>query len=195
LNTETIIGLDLAAKTKNPTGWVLWQNRRVQMGLVYTNSEILACIARYKSSVVAIDAPRSLPKQGLFRKADREVLRRGLRVFPPGSQAMRTLTLRAIKLDKLIAQEGYKTIEVHPTPTRKALGMPARAWKEIQAILSQIGIEGISKHKRITPHEIDAVTAAFTAHLHAKGQNEEVGDTTEGCIIVPKKADWRTLKL
>jgi hypothetical protein len=142
LNIETIIGMDFAAKAENPTGWVLWQNKHVQTGLAYTNSEILARMARHKPSIVAIDAPLSLPKEGLFRKGDREMLRRGLRVFPPGFHAMRTLTLRAMKLDKLIAQEGYKTIEVHPTSTRKTLGMPAKTWKEIQTILSQIGIEG-----------------------------------------------------
>ena len=56
-------------------------------------------------------------------------------------------------------------------------------------------MRGIDKHQRTTAHEIDAVAAALTAHLHAKGQTEEVGDPTEGYVILPKKADWRTLKI
>jgi hypothetical protein len=44
-------------------------------------------------------------------------------------------------------------------------------------------------------HEVEAMTAAFTARLHVKGQTEAAGGNEEDYIIVPKKKDWRTLKL
>jgi predicted nuclease with RNAse H fold len=52
---------------------------------------------------------------------------------------MKTLTLRAIKLNKLIEENKHRTIEVHPTSTRKALQMPLKGWKTIQENLKTLG--------------------------------------------------------
>jgi predicted nuclease with RNAse H fold len=108
---------------------------------------------------------------------------------------MQKLTLRAMKLNKIIAKAGYKTIEVHPTSTRKALSMPTKDWEKIQTTLLHIGLEGDVTVRTLTSHEIDAVTAALTAYLHSKNQTEALGDEEEGCIIIPEKRDWRTIKL
>jgi len=123
------------------------------------------------------------------------MIRRGYRVFPPTLPSMKTLTLRAIKLNKLIAKKGYKAIEVHPTSTRKALNMPSKDWKKIQTILKNIGLKGEIKTCVLTPHEIDAAVAALTAYLHMQGRTEALGDKEEGYIIIPKKQDWRTLQI
>jgi predicted nuclease with RNAse H fold len=123
------------------------------------------------------------------------MIRKGYHVFPPGLPVMKTLTVRAIKLNKLIAERGYKTIEVHPTSTRKALSMPSKEWKKIQAILEAIGLEGSLKVRALKSHEIDAVTAALTAYLHMQNQTEAIGDEEEGYITVPKKRNWRTLRI
>ena len=194
LTKENLIGIDLAGKPKNPTGIALWKQKRVKVQFVYTDDEILAYVKNFKPSVVAIDAPLKLPKSGILRKADGEMIKMGYGVFPPTLPAMKTLTLRAIKLNELI-KEAFKTIEVHPTSTRKALGMPLKDWGKIQTILKSIGLKGDIQVRALTPHEIDAVTAALTAHLHIKGQTEEFGDEEEGFIIVPKRQDWRKLKL
>jgi len=123
------------------------------------------------------------------------MIRRGYRVFPPCLPAMKTLTLRAMKLIKLMAKKGYKTIEVHPISTRKALNMPLKDWRKIQTTLETIGLEGDLKLRVLKCHEIDAVTAALTAYLHMKNQAETVWDGEEGYIIIPKKQDWRTLQI
>ena len=195
LKNKVIIGIDLAGKPENPTGWALWENKKVETNLVYTDKEILEGITHSKPVIVAIDAPFSLPKKGIFRKADREMIRRGYRVFPPKLPAMRKLTVRAMELNKLIAEEGYKTIEVHPTSTRKALNIPSKDWRKIQTILKSIGLEGDLKVRTLTPHELDAITAALTAYLHIQDQTEALGDREEGYIIIPKKQDWRTLQI
>jgi predicted nuclease with RNAse H fold len=194
LTKENLIGIDLAGKPKNPTGIALWKQKRVKAQLVYTDDEILAYVENLKPSIVAIDAPLRLPKGGILRAADRQMVKRGYGVFPPALSAMKPLTLRAIKLNELI-KEAFKTIEVHPTSTRKALGMPLKDWGKIQTILKSIGLKGDIQVRALTPHEIDAVTAALTAHLHIKGQTEEFGDEEEGFIIVPKRQNWRKLKL
>jgi len=142
-------------------------------------------------NIVAIDAPFSLPKKGILRIADREMIRRGYRVFPPCLPTMKLLTLRAIKLNKLMVKKGYKTIEVHPTSTRKALNMSLKDWRKIQTTLETIGLEGDLKLRTLKSHEIGAATAALTAYLHMKNQAEAIGDREGGYIIIPKKQDWR----
>jgi hypothetical protein len=108
---------------------------------------------------------------------------------------MKKLTLRAIRLNKLIAEKGYKTIEVHPTSTRKALNIPLKDWGKIQTILAQIGLEGDLTVRTLTPHEVDAITAALTAYLHVQNRTEAIGDEREGYIIIPKRQDWRVLQI
>jgi predicted nuclease with RNAse H fold len=195
LKAKVIIGIDLAGKPKNPTGWALWKSKKVETSLIHTNKEILESIAHRAPTVIAIDAPFSLPKKGILRIADREMIRRGYRVFPPCLPAMKTLTLRAMKLNKLMAKKGYKTIEVHPTSTRKALNMLLKDLRKIQTTLETIGLEGAPKLRALKSHEIDAVTAALTAYLHMKNQTEAIGDKEEGYITIPKKQDWRTLQI
>jgi predicted nuclease with RNAse H fold len=100
-----------------------------------------------------------------------------------------------MKLNRLIAEKGFKTIEVHPTSTCKALNIPPKNSGKIQTVLTQIGLEGDFKVCTLTPHEIDAVIAALTAYLHMRSQTEALGDEGEGYIIIPKKQDWRTLQI
>jgi|SRR3972149_554910 len=191
---KCVIGIDLAGTSRNSTGWALLKDKLVETYLLYTDSEILENIARKDPALIAIDAPLSLPKKGeLLRKADREMIKKGYRVLPPALPAMKKLTLRAIRLNSLIEENAYKTIEVHPTSTRKALQMPLKDWKTIQEVLKKLGLKGELETRPLTSHEIDAVTAALTAALHLKNQTEPIGNEEKGYIIVPKKRDWRTL--
>jgi predicted nuclease with RNAse H fold len=192
--SKCVIGIDLAASSRNPSGWALLKGNTVKTSLVYTDSEILENIVRNHPALIAIDAPLSLPEKGaFFRKADREMIRKGYKVFPPNLPAMKKLALRAIRLNRLIEKKRYKTIEVHPTSTRKALQMPLKDWKAIQEVLKTLGLKGELETRSLATHEIDAVTAALTAVLHLKSQTERVGDEKKGHITVPKKRDWRTI--
>ena len=191
---KCVIGMDLAGLSRNPSGWALLKGNAVKTSLIYTDSEILENIVRSQPALIAIDAPLSLPeKSELFRKADREMIRKGYRMFPPNLPAMKKLALRAIRLNRLIEEKRYKTIEVHPTSTRKALQMPSKDWKAIQEILKTLGLKGELETNPLTTHEIDAITAALTAVLHLKSQTEQVGDDEKGYVTVPKKRNWRTL--
>jgi predicted nuclease with RNAse H fold len=195
LATRVLIGIDLAGKQENPTGWATWESKKVDTRLLYTNSEIIEAIDKDKPEVIAVDVPFSLPRRGIWRKADAEMIENGYRVFPPMLPVMRVLTMRAIELNRLIAEKGFKTIEVHPTSARKALGIPPKDWEEIQAALTQMGVEGSLKVRTLTPHEIDAIVAAFTARLYTRNRTRALGDEEEGYIIVPKKHDWRALQI
>lgn len=192
---RAIVGIDLAGKEVNPSGLAIWRHKRVETCLIYRDSEILETLSVAKPIIVAIDAPLTLPKKGIFRKADRDLIKMGYRVFPPGLQAMKTLTLRASNLNKLIIGKGIETIEVHPTSTRRALNMPAKDWRAIQRIFKSLGLEGIPENQTLTPHEVDAITAALTAYLHVLNLTEAVGDQEEGFIIIPKRTNWWEIKI
>ena len=195
MKENVIIGIDLAGVPENPTGWASWKNKTVSTCHLHENKEILKHLTKIKPVLVAIDAPLSLPKEGVMRKSDREMHRRGYPVFPPRFLTMEKLALRARKITQQIKREEIHIIEVHPTSTRKALKMPAKNWKEIQSILIQLGLEGNLKTHVLTPHEIDAVTAAMTGYLHLQEKTELIGNEEEGYIVVPTKIDWRRLKL
>lgn len=191
-----IIGLDLAGVSKNPSGIATLKDKEVQASLVYNDNEILEVIEKSQPVIIAIDAPLSLPKSGFSRSADRQMIHHGYRVLPPNFMHMRELTQRAVELNRQITQKGYRTIEVHPTSSRKALQIvPPKEWSTVQEALRQIGLEGDLKARVLATHELDAVTAALTAGLYLKNRTEQIGDEQEGYIIVPKKTCWRTLKI
>ncbi|MFQ5836530.1 MAG: DUF429 domain-containing protein [Candidatus Bathyarchaeia archaeon] len=195
MQENIIIGIDLAGAEKNPTGWALWKNKEISTCHLHKNQEILEHLTKFEPTLIAIDAPLSLPKKGAMRKADKEMHRRGYPVFPPRFPAMEKLTLRAMKITQQIKREELHIIEVHPTSTRKALKIPTKDWEKIQNIFLHMGLKGDLKTRVLTSHEIDAVTAALTGYLHLQGKAELIGDEEEGYIVVPTKGDWRRLRL
>ena len=195
MQEDIVIGIDLAGVPRNPTGWALWKNKVISTCHLYKNEEILKHLTNFEPTLVAIDAPLSLPRKGAMRKADREMHRRGYPVFPPRFPAMEKLTLRAMKITQEITKDDLDVIEVHPTSTRKALKMPAKDWKKIQNIFVRMGLEGDLKTRALTPHEIDAATAALTGYLYLQGKIELIGNEEEGYIVVPTTSDWRRLRL
>jgi len=195
MQENVIIGIDLAGVEKNPTGWALWKNKVISTCHLYENQEILEHLTKFEPTLIAVDAPLSLPKKGTMRKADREMYRHGYPVFPPRFPAMKKLTLRAIKIAQQIKREKLHIIEVHPTSTRKALKIPTKDWKKIQNIFIYMGLKGNLETRALTSHEIDAVTAALTGYLYLQEKIDLIGDGEEGYIVVPTKGDWRRLKL
>lgn len=190
-----IVGIDLAGKATNPTGWAMLRNKTISTCHLHHDEEILKRSINCDPKIIAVDAPLSMPKKAIMRKADKEMHKRGYPVFPPRFPAMEKLTLRAIRIVRELTRRRFKVIEVHPTSTRKALKMPTKDWKKIQTIFLRIGLEGDLKTRVLTPHEIDAVTAALTGHLYIQGKTELIGDKKEGYIVVPSESDWRKLQL
>jgi len=193
MQKNAIVGIDLAGKAANPTGWALLKNKQIQPCHLHTTKEILAHTFNCSPTLVAIDAPLALPKKNAMREADRQMHRLGYPVFPPLFRAMKPLTLRAIRIAKELKEREIHVIEVHPASTRKALGMPTKTWTRIQEILQRMGYKGDIEKRMFTPHEIDAVTAALTAQLHIEGKTKLVGEPKEGYIVIPLKNDWKRL--
>jgi predicted nuclease with RNAse H fold len=116
--SESILGMDLAAKTENQTGIAFICNRRIFLKTLYSNEDIINEVVRCKPSVVAIDAPLSLPEGrcclekdcscsvgGHFRRSDREMRKFG-GVLPLTFPGMKTLTFRGIEIKELINNLG-----------------------------------------------------------------------------------------
>lgn len=183
---ERAVGIDLAGSEANPSGWALLEAGHVRTALLGPDDEILEATLSASPSLVAIDAPLSLPRAGYTRKVDREMHKLGLPVLPPMFPAMRKLTLRGIRLAGQLTAKGLEVIEVHPTSSRKVLGLPVRGRKAVQEALMAIGLRGDLEAKPLSMHELDAITAALTAILHILGLSEVVGNE-EGHICIPRR--------
>jgi len=195
LKAKISIGIDLSASEQKPTGWAIIQKRKVRATQLYTDEEIIQKTLKADPSIVAIDAPLTFPKQGILRKADRQMYRLGYPVFPPLFKTMQKLTERGAKLAEILRLKGLEVIEVHPASSRKALSIPTKEWRKIQAVFRHIGLRGDHEKRMLTKHEIDAVTAALTGLLHLEGKTRLVGDAAEGVIVIPAEMDWRKIRV
>ncbi len=183
-----VIGIDLAGRTTNPSGFALLSNHKIKTWLIYSNDEMIELCTREYPSVVAIDAPLSLPKRGNLRKADALLIKRGFRVFPPTFAGMRSLTERGIHLANELRAKKIKVIEIHPRTSGLLLfKTPSR-----ERWMTELREGGWQLGESATEHEIDATMAALTGALYLGKKTEEVGAVHEGVIIVPR-GELRTL--
>jgi len=159
--------------------------------------------------VVAIDAPPSFAPSGGSRLAERELHRRGIRVFPcPSAERaegkaffdwMRT----GFELFAVAAEAGFQlsvdayaargcAVEVYPHGTAVALrgARPAagvlrtssrkRAWRAQVLADNAVGVDATW-----TVHQVDAALAALTGIRALEGAASGVGRPDEGVIVVP----------
>jgi len=165
-----IVGIDLAAKEKNPTGICILKNpRQYMLETVYDDDKIFFYINEFKPEIVAIDAP--LMESIRIRKAD--ILLKKYGALPPTMAGMKELTKRAMRI---VGKIKYPVIEVFPTASAKILGVYSRDYKEMMKKL-----DIIAKNK----HEVDAYLSAYTAYLYLLGMADEIGDKEK--VIIPKK--------
>ncbi|MEM2934439.1 MAG: DUF429 domain-containing protein [Methanocellales archaeon] len=188
-----VVGVDLAAKEQKPTG-VCILSERASLKLVRDDEALIQEIKTAHPRLIAIDAPLTLPAgrccfklnckcrtQGAnLRLADRELIAKGYRVFPPGFAWMKNLTERGVRLRKLLGRYRYRVIEVHPRTSLSALN-----WGEAD-VYEYLWREGFGEVKAGSKHEFDALICAITALLHLSGKTIEVGSKTEGQIVIPR---------
>jgi predicted nuclease with RNAse H fold len=156
-----VVGIDLAGKSKNPSGFCFLIESRAQTKLLYSDLEILREIESVKPKCIAIDAPFWLPKVGAWRPCDEKLLKKGYKPLSPILPTMRLLTLRAFHLVRVLKERKYNLIEVFPRATEIILGL--------------------SKEPRKNEHEYDALLCALTAKAYLEGRYEDLDG-----IIIPK---------
>ena len=179
-----VIGVDLAGHPKNPSGFALLSNRKIGTRLVYSDKEIIELCARESPALIAIDAPLSLPMRGNLRTADGELIKRGLRVFPPTFAGMRFLTERVINLATELRAKNLQVIEIHP----RTSGVLLFKTPDRDRWVTKLRKKGVKLKESVSKHEIDAVMAALTGALHLQKKTEEVGNSVEGTIVIPRQS-------
>lgn len=154
------VGIDLAGKNENPTGYCLLEDGKVNTNKLYTNEQIIERVRKDDPQVVAIDAPFDFPDQGMFRKSDMLLKEAGFNPLSPKFEGMKVLVNRAKTIISELKKD-YRLIEVFPSAADKILS--------------------IKKTDEMNDDEYDALLCAFTAKKFIKGEFEDFDG-----IILPK---------
>ncbi len=163
------------------------------------DDRIVAFVAETKAEVVAIDAPLSLPagrccaddscrcaRFGRVRAIDRACFALGLRPFPALIPSMRGLTLRGIELKSRLERLGLSVIEVYPGAVQDMLRLPRKqaGLPRLLAGLRRLGLRGLDR-LRPDGDQLDALTAAYMAHLYRQGRYWAMAVPGETPLIFP----------
>ncbi len=167
-----VCGVDLRGVARRPSGVALLGEGLLYVGVFHEDAELLELVKAYGPSVAAVDAPLS-PAEG-FREVDREMLRRGFRVLPPGWRGMRALVERAARLSRELASLGVTVIETHPRSALAASGCTAG---------TLLRMHGVELGRELTRDELDAIISAIVARYYAEGARAEVRGL-DGCIYL-----------
>ncbi|MEM0042403.1 MAG: DUF429 domain-containing protein [Thermofilaceae archaeon] len=189
------LGVDLAGSPKRPTGMcIIDEGLNAKTWIAYNDEEIIRAVLEFRPSVVAIDAPLSLPlgrssiddRTGPhFRECDKALRSLGIRFFPVTLGPMRALTRRGMQLKNDLEKRGYTVIEVYPGGAQDLLGIPRKSagLDALRLGLERIGIKLASPSPG--PDELDAVTAAYVGLLYLRGEALALSGK-DGSIIMPK---------
>jgi len=197
------VGIDLAGVETKETGFcVLNKKLNVKTSVLYTDKEVIEEIKKVKPDVISIDAPLALPKgrpslsakykkYPHLRECDRELARMGIKFFPITIGPMRKLTLRGIKLRKILEKKGFKIIESFPGSIQDILKMPRKqkGLEKLRKALIKYGFKGDVNKKGITDHELDAITSALVGKMYLEGNYLAIGDPEEILMILPRIKD------
>ncbi|NIM90889.1 MAG: DUF429 domain-containing protein [Candidatus Aminicenantes bacterium] len=189
-----VVGIDLAGVEGRPTGACILRGYDVSSVILYSDEEILEYVDKAKPELVAIDAPLSLPpgrksikERGKyhFRACDEELRKRKIPFFPITLGPMRSLTERGIKLRQNLERAGYRVVEIYPGGAQDIWGIPRakHSVSDLSLGLRRLGIKGLKR--KISAHELDAVSGALTGLLFLKGKGEVYGNFSRGAIIMP----------
>jgi uncharacterized protein YprB with RNaseH-like and TPR domain/predicted nuclease with RNAse H fold len=194
------IGIDLTGSEERASGFCILKEHQAYMDLLKTDEDIIARVQEVKPSIISIDSPLNLPKgrccpsdacecrkHGIMRECERILKSRGINVYPCLIPSMQNLTMRGIRLSKLLREKGYEVIESYPGAAQDILGLPRKRvdLRALEIDLMSMGIKPISTRKIITHDEIDALTSALVGYFYQAGQFESLGNPEEGYLIIP----------
>ncbi len=165
----------------------------------FDDDRIAAFVADAEARVVAIDAPLSLPagrccaddscpcaRFGRVRAIDRAMARMGFRPYWPLIPSMKALTLRGIALKRRFEALGLIVIEVFPGAVQDMLRLPRKqaSLRRLLAGLRRLGLRGFD-NERPDGDQLDALTAAYMAHLYRQGRYWAMAAPGETPLILP----------
>jgi predicted nuclease with RNAse H fold len=194
----SILGLDLAASPRRPTGFCHLRGRYVGVGHLFSDEDIFAMVETATPHLIAIDAPLALPSGRCclrdtcacagtthFRVSDHELRRLGIRFFPMTLGPMRQLTQRGMQLKAALEAKEIAVIETYPGAAQDIWGIPRqRDVAGLRRGLSRFGLQGLKRSER-SPHVLDAVTCALVGKLYLDGSAWSIGSPDEALMILP----------
>ncbi|MGQ4832847.1 MAG: DUF429 domain-containing protein [Candidatus Asgardarchaeia archaeon] len=181
----TIAGIDLAGSEKNVSG--LAKLKVVDID----SSKVLASLNVKKAKsddeiinfcedadIIAIDSPLTLPTEenAFSRKLDKEMTKKGYRVFPTLFGGMKKLTYRAMRLKEEFVSKGKVVIEVHPRSSLKKLQLTH------QDIFSYLKL-----NEKLSKDETDAVICALTGFAYFLNEVEKI-EAEDGVLYLPSSS-------
>lgn len=173
-------GVDLSGTPKRPTGIaIVREGALIYADKVFYDDEIIDILRRYGTCLVAIDAPLSMAKT--YRKVDLAMKKRGFKVLPPGWRGMRILTLRAMRIKRILEAMGIKVIETHPSSAIKSSGLHDIV-KLIEFFVKVYDRSFMTKGKDV----VDAVIAACVAWSYVQGRSMMVKEIDGEIHLLPQ---------
>jgi predicted nuclease with RNAse H fold len=199
------VGIDVSEK-RGLDLVLLDDSLRVVGSVTRADSTVLAhWLGEWRPRAVAIDSPPFWGIRGGSRKAERELLRLGIRSYATPSdpqkrrQPFYAWMEKGFEAFEVCARAGYRlyrrgefrrhAIEVFPHASAVVLAgcLPPgsatkAAWR--RSILQSRGVDTTTLRSL---ELVDAALAALTGVLALRGEASAVGDPTEGVIVVPSK--------
>lgn len=168
-----ILGIDLAGKDGNPTGFCLILGDIVlSIGIFRTLKALLEYLNILRPSLVAIDAPLSFPSNKHFRDCDLLLKRFRLSPLPINMPSMAALVRRAITITRFLDSMGIKYIETFPAGSIRFLGFKRKPRshseraKFFRKILKMFGLASNIDYSRLTKDEFDAFICAISGYAY-----------------------------
>ncbi|MDN5358857.1 MAG: uncharacterized protein PWP76_700 [Candidatus Diapherotrites archaeon] len=171
-----IVGVDLAASEKNPTGICVFEDWRTRCITVKSDEEIVESIQKEAPDLVVVDAPLGT-SEGPWRDGEEALIKRGKRPLPLTMESMRALAERAERLRK---RWKVKTIETFPSAFRPKI-------LDVKMVRKVLGI-----HNR---HERDALLCALVGRRYYHGGIQKLGKEHPIYIITEEAAKKDALKI
>lgn len=191
-----VIGIDLTAGDK-ATGIAKLDGHIVETTSLITDDEIVAYIKQHRPKIISIDSPLGLPGggteidpgAGIVRLAEQDLASIGIPAYPALIDSMQNLTLRGIKLRRIVSGLSYKplVIESYPGAAQDILSIPRKqqGLDLLREGLGRLGLSGPGLKTR-SHDEMDAITSAIVGRYFEAGQYEPMGIQSEAQLIVPK---------
>lgn len=192
------IGIDLAGSENRETGICFLDERKNAHTLIIKqDKQIIEMISKNISAIksIGIDAPLSLPKgrENInsygphFRACDIELKRLKIKFFPITLGPMRKLTERGIKIKNMILKmkQDITVAEVFPGALYDIFGVNRKSAQEIMKFFKAEKIKIKEKGRFLTQDELDSIACAYTMYLFEQNKAQEIGDRSEGTIIIP----------
>ena len=205
------LGIDLTASPKKSSAYAVLNDRGefCSMGSFRTFDELLEAMDGQKPSLIAIDAPLTLPL-GLDcleescpcsavmnpkgRLAEVALAHMGIGLFFTTKRSIiKSLVYRGMEFYRDLTGRGHQVIEIYPYATKVVLfgsKIPRKSSPEgiafLRGKLSGLipGLDPLIDN--LNHDDCDALLAAYTGYCHLKDESDSLGNPEEGCMVIPK---------